>query len=54
MTHVEYWNWYEFPSKYTIANIADNLIGFLIVGLIAAAFVKPGEARSQAMPARAA
>jgi hypothetical protein len=40
MTNVEYWNWYGFPLNYTLASIAIVVIGFLIVGLIAAAFVK--------------
>lgn len=54
MTHVEYWNWYEFPVTYTVANIFDNIVGFLIVGLVAAAFVKPLGTRIAALPARAA
>ncbi|HEX3819677.1 MAG TPA: hypothetical protein VHW45_05070 [Candidatus Sulfotelmatobacter sp.] len=54
MTHVEYWNWYEFPATYTVANIFDNFVGFVIVGLCAAALVKPGAARVMTMPAKAA
>ena len=54
MTHVQYWNWYAFPTTYTVANIFDNLIGFLIVGLVAAAFVKPVVTQVVSMPARAA
>jgi hypothetical protein len=50
MTNVEFWNWYGFPTKYTVSNVIDNGIGFLIVGLIAAAFVKPMEARAISMP----
>jgi hypothetical protein len=48
-TNVEYWNWYGFPLTYTIATIADDVIGFLVVGLVVAAFVKP-----RAEPARLA
>ena len=40
MTNVEYWNWYGFPLNYTLASIAIAVVGFLIVGLIAAAFIK--------------
>jgi hypothetical protein len=54
MTHVEYWNWYEFPTTYTVANIFDNVLGFLIVGLCAGAFVKPAPATVITMPAKAA
>lgn len=53
--NVEYWNWYGFPANYTTATIADKFIGFLIVGLVAAALVKPAAARIQAVaPAKAA
>jgi len=54
MTNVQYWNWYGFPTNYTLANILENVIGFLIVGLIAAAFVKSSEARVLTMSAKAA
>ncbi len=40
-TNVSYWNWYGFPFSYTIAYIGTELIGFLWVGLIAPAIVKP-------------
>jgi hypothetical protein len=54
MTNVEYWNWYGFPLSYTIASVAVAVVGFLAIGLIAAAFVKPSTARVTAVPARAA
>jgi hypothetical protein len=54
MTHVQYWNWYEFPLTFTLASIVDNIVGFLVVGLVAAAFVKPQSTRMAAVPARAA
>ena len=40
MTNVEYWNWYGFPLSYTVASVAIAVVGFLIVGFIAAALVK--------------
>ena len=53
--NLEYWIWYGFPANYTFATVADKFIGFLIVGLVAAAIVKPVAARVQAIaPARAA
>lgn len=47
-TNAEYWNWYEFPSTYVAGYMITQVIGYTLVGLIAAAFVK-GEmaARSQ-------
>jgi len=53
-TNIEYWNWYGFPSSYTMASIVDKLIGFMVAGLVVAAFVKPVTATVQAMPAKAA
>lgn len=50
MTNVEFWNWYGFSAKYTVANVVSDVIGFLIVGLIAGAFVKPTESRVLTMP----
>ena len=39
-TNVPYWNWYGFPSDYTIAYMVTELIGFFIVGLIAGKVLK--------------
>jgi hypothetical protein len=54
MSNVESWNWYGYPLNYTAATILENLIGFLVVGLVAAAFVKPAGQRITAVPAKAA
>jgi hypothetical protein len=53
-TNVEYWNWYGFPANYTVANIVGDTIGFLVVGLIAAAVLKPPAAQPTLSVARAA
>ena len=53
-TNIEYWNWYGFPASYTWASIVDKLIGFMVVGLVVAAIVKPAAATMQVVPARAA
>ncbi len=53
-TNVEYWIWYGFPSNYTMAAMVDKLIGFMVVGLVVAAFVKPATATVQMMSAKAA
>lgn len=39
-TNVPYWNWYGFPANYTIAYMFTQLVGFLVVGLIAAKVLK--------------
>jgi len=51
---IEYWNWYGYPANYTAATIADKLIGFAIVGLVAAAFIKPAAASLPVERAKAA
>jgi len=53
-TNIEYWNWYGFPSAYTTGAIVDKLIGFMVVGLVVAAFVKPMAGSVQVMTAKAA
>jgi hypothetical protein len=54
LTHMEYWNWYGFPLSYTVASIGIVVLGFFLVGLIAAAVIKPPAARVMAFPAKAA
>lgn len=39
-TNLEYWNWYDFPSAYVTGYLITQVLGFLLVGLVAAAFVK--------------
>lgn len=34
-----YWNWYEFPDAFFLAQIADMLIGFFLAGLVLARFI---------------
>jgi hypothetical protein len=38
-TNVSYWNWYGFPTNYTLAYGAIELIGYLVAGLAIAAIV---------------
>lgn len=40
-TNVPYWNWYGFPTNYTEAYAFTQIVGYLCVGLVAAAIVKP-------------
>jgi len=39
-TNMSYWNWYGFPGSYTVAYAFTEIVGFLCVGLVAAAIVK--------------
>ena len=47
-TNVSYWNWYGFPSSYTAAYMAIQIVGFLCVGLVAGAMIKPTVAPASA------
>ena len=38
-TNVSYWNWYGFPSNYTLAYMFTEFTGYVIVGLVAAKVV---------------
>jgi hypothetical protein len=39
-TNVEYWDWYGFPTNYTLAYMLDKVIGFAVVGLVIAAVTR--------------
>jgi len=34
-TNVSYWNWYGFPGVYTASYMLTQVIGFLLVGIVA-------------------
>lgn len=38
---VPYWNWYSFPTHYTLMVLVDRTIGMTVAGLVIARFVKP-------------
>jgi hypothetical protein len=38
---VSYWNWYEFPASYTLAQLGEQLGGFFFAGLPLAWLVRP-------------
>ncbi len=40
-TNVSYWNWYGFPSAYTAGYMFIQIVGFCLVGIVAA-LVLPG------------
>jgi hypothetical protein len=35
-TNISYWNWYGFPGVYTASYILIEIVGFVLVGVIAA------------------
>lgn len=39
-TNVSYWNWYGFPNLYTASYIFIELVGFVLVGVIAALMLR--------------
>lgn len=34
-TNVSYWNWYGFPTVYTVSYMSIQIIGFICIGLVA-------------------
>jgi len=46
-TNVEYWNWYEFPGTYVAGYMVTQIIGYALVGLVVAAFVKNEDAAAR-------
>ncbi len=41
---VSYWNWYGFPCAYSLAQLLDQVMGFLLAGLVVAWIVRPAAA----------
>jgi len=39
--NVSYWNWYGFPTDFTIGTALDEIIGWFLGGLVLAAIVRP-------------
>jgi hypothetical protein len=35
-----YWNWYEYPTSFFVAQIVDQVVGFFLAGLLIAIVVK--------------
>lgn len=40
-TNLPYWNWYGFPTNYTVAYAFTQTVGYLCAGMVAAALIKP-------------
>jgi len=35
-TNISYWNWYGFPASYTAAYMTIEVVGYLVIGIVAA------------------
>jgi hypothetical protein len=44
MVNVPYWNWYGFPTNFTLCELADQVIGSALAGAVMAAIIKPAKA----------
>jgi hypothetical protein len=47
---VSYWNWYGFPIPFEIAEATDQVVGWLLGGLVLAALVRPINGTKIAQP----
>ena len=50
-TNVSYWNWYGFPSNYTIVSVLTQAVGFVCVGLVAGAMMREKAPKAVAVAA---
>ena len=50
-TNVSYWNWYGFPSSYTVSYIFIQIVGFAVVGIVAAFLMRSPVRMTAAVPA---
>jgi hypothetical protein len=39
--NVPYWNWYEFPSAFILAEMVEHIVGFFAAGLVIAPIIRP-------------
>jgi hypothetical protein len=39
--NVSYWNWYKFPTVFTVASLVEQLIGWTLAGLVMALILRP-------------
>lgn len=46
--NVPFWNWYGFPTAFTLAALVEHVVGFALVGLAVGAIVKPAAGGTEA------
>jgi hypothetical protein len=39
-TNISYWNWYGFPGSYTAAYMSIEIVGYVIIGIVAALIMR--------------
>jgi hypothetical protein len=39
-TNISYWNWYGFPGSYTAAYMSIEIVGYVIIGMVAALILR--------------
>jgi len=39
-TNISYWNWYGFPGVYTVSYVLIEIVGFFLVGIVAALLLR--------------
>jgi hypothetical protein len=39
-TNVSYWNWYGFPTSYTLASMLDRVLGYIAAGVVIALIMR--------------
>jgi hypothetical protein len=47
---VSYWNWYGFPTDFTIGAALDETIGWLLAGFVLAAIIRPAKIQKTVVP----
>jgi len=47
---VSYWNWYGFPTDFTIGAALDEIIGWFLAGLVLAAIIRPAKIQKVEVP----
>jgi len=40
-TNVPYWNWYRFPTSFTLAAIIITLVAYFVAGIVIASVLRP-------------
>ena len=48
--NVPHWNWYGFPTAFTLAEIFEHIVGFGLVGAVVAAIMRPVASAASAAP----
>jgi hypothetical protein len=48
-TNFSYWNWYTFPTSYTVTSVFTEFVGFLVAGLVIAGMLGRGQSMRTVM-----